>query len=69
MPAGNPFAPVIEVGGQGTVGPVSGSGNAGIQIGGTQVGDHHASAGFVLVGLIALYLLYTKRFRFSTRVG
>lgn len=69
MPAGNPFAPVIEVGGTASVGGVSGSGNAGLQIGDTQIGDHHASAALVLVGLVALYLLYTKRFRFSTRVG
>lgn len=69
MPSSNPFAPVIEVGGGASVGPVSGTGTAGLTIGGAQVGDHHVSATVILVGLIALYLLHTKRWRFSTRVG
>ncbi len=65
MPAGNPFAPLIDVGG--TAGPVSG--NAGIGVGGVTIGDHHAAAGFVAVALIALVLLYKGKWRFSTQVG
>lgn len=65
MPAGNPFAPLIDVGG--SVGPVSGGANLGVA--GVQVGDHHAAAGFVAVGLIILVVLYRKNFRFSTTIG
>jgi len=69
MPSANPFSPVVEIGGGASVGPVSGTGSAGIQIGGATLGDHHASAAFVLGSLIVLFLLYKNRFRFSTRVG
>lgn len=65
MPAGNPFAPMIEVGGGASVGPVSGnlSGTLG------SAGDNHASAAFVLLSLALLFLLWKGRFRFSTKVG
>jgi hypothetical protein len=62
MPASNPFAPVIEVGGGATVGPASG--NASVS-----VGDHHAAAGMVLIGLAILVLLWKGKFRFSTTVS
>lgn len=65
MPAGNPFAPLIDVGG--SVGPASGS--AQIGVGGVQVGDHHVAAGFVALSLLALVLLYKGKWRFSTQVG
>lgn len=65
MPSGNPFAPLVEVGG--AVGPVSGGVNIGVA--GVTVGDHHASAGFVLLGLVILVLLYQRRWRFSTQIG
>ena len=65
MPAGNPFAPLIDVGG--SVGPVSGGANA--SVGGVTVGDHHASAGFVLLGVVILVVLYKRGFRFSTTIG
>lgn len=65
MPAGNPFAPLIDVGG--SVGPVQGSGS--LSVGSVQVGDHHAAAGVVLIGLVILVLLYKGRWRFSTQVG
>jgi hypothetical protein len=65
MPAGNPFAPLIDVGGQ--AGPASGS----LQLGtaGVTVGDHHISAGLVAVGLIVIVVMYRKGFRMSTRIG
>lgn len=69
MPAGNPFAPLIDVGGSAQVGPVSSTANAGINIGGAQVGDHHVAASTVLISLAVLFLLYKRRYRFSTRVG
>lgn len=62
MPASNPFAPVIEVGGGATVGPASANGNV-------SVGDHHAAAGYVLIGLAVLVLLWKGKWRFSTTVG
>lgn len=65
MPASNPFAPLIDVGG--TVGPVSASSSVGV--GGVTVGDHHVTAGFVAVALITLVLLWRNKFRFSTTVG
>ncbi len=65
MPAGNPFAPLIDVGGN--VGPVSGSTSIGV--GGVTVGDHHVSAAFVALALLGLVLLWKGRFRFSTKVG
>lgn len=65
MPSGNPFAPLIDVGG--SVGPVSGKANIGV--GGVQIGDHHASAAFVALGLLILVLLYQRRWRFSTQIG
>lgn len=65
MPAGNPFAPLIDVGGN--VGPVSGG--AQIGVGGVTVGDHHAAAGFVAFGLILVVVLYKMKFRFSTTIG
>jgi hypothetical protein len=69
MPAGNPFAPLIDVGGNASAGPVSGSFQGGINVGSAQVGDHHVAASTVLVGLAILYLLHKRRWRFSTRVG
>ncbi len=69
MPAGNPFAPLIEVGGNASAGPVSGNLAGGINVGGAQVGDHHVAASTVLVALAVLYLLHKRRWRFSTRVG
>jgi len=65
MPAGNVFAPLVEVGG--TAGPVQG--NAGVSVGGVSVGDHHVSAGFVALGLLTLVILWRMRFRFSTTIG
>jgi hypothetical protein len=65
VPSGNPFAPLIDVGAQ--VGPVSGGGQ--VSVGGVQVGDHHAAAGFVLLGLVILVILYKRNFRFSTTIG
>ena len=65
MPAGNPFAPVIEVGAQ--AGPVGGSASLGT--GSLQIGDHHVAAGWVALGLLTLYILYKRKWRFSTQVG
>lgn len=68
MPAGNPFAPLVEVGGGASVGPASGNlhGSFGVQ----GVGDHHVSAGFVALALVTLILLHKAgKFRFSTTVG
>ena len=65
MPAGNPFAPLIDIGGN--AGPVTGSASLGV--GGVTVGDHHAAAGFVLLGIAIIYLLYRRDFRFSTTIG
>ena len=65
MPAGNPFAPLIDVGGQ--AGPVSGSANIGVA--GVTVGDHHASAGLVALGLLILIVLWKRDYRFSTTIG
>ncbi len=65
MPSGNPFAPLIDVGG--SAGPVSG--NANIGVGGVQVGDHHASAGFVAIALVVLVILWKRKYRFSTTIG
>lgn len=62
MPAGNPFVSLIDVGGGATVGPATASANL-------SVGDHHAAAGYVAVGLIILVLLWKSKFRFSTTVG
>ena len=66
MPAGNPFAPLIDVGGGATVGPASAKASLGLN----GVGDHHASAGLILLGLVVLIVLHkTGKFRFSTQVG
>ena len=65
MPAGNPFAPLIDVGGN--AGPVGGSVSLGT--GSLQIGDHHVSAGMVAIALIILYVLYKRKWRFSTQVG
>lgn len=67
MPASNPFAPLIEVGGGASVGPASGnlSGSFGVQ----GAGDHHVSAAVVLAALLVLFALYKAKFRFSTTVG
>ena len=63
MPSSNPFSPLIEVGGGANVGPASASASA-------SVGDHHASAGFVALALIALVIMHKyAKFRFSTTVG
>lgn len=65
MPAGNPFTSLIDVGGGATVGPASA--NASLSVG--NVGDNHAAAGYVLIGLAILILLWKSKFRFSTTVG
>lgn len=65
MPASNPFAPLIDVGGQ--VGPVGGS--ASIGTGSVTVGDHHVSAAVVALALVGLVILWKLKFRFSTTVG
>lgn len=68
MPASNPFAPLIDVGGGASVGPASAKGSLSAGLDGA--GDHHASAGLVLLGLIVLVLLHKSgHFRFSTQVG
>jgi hypothetical protein len=65
VPASNPFAPLIDVGGGATIGPASGN-----LSGSVNVGDHHASAGLILAGLAVLILLHKSgHFRFSTQVG
>lgn len=69
MPAGNPFAPVIDVGGTAQVGPASGGASFNLGLGNGTVGDHHATAGYLLISLAVLWLLWKKRFRFSTTVG
>lgn len=71
MPAANPFAPLIEVGGNATAGPATARGGGSISFGnaGAQVGDHHVSAAFLGGSLLLLVLLYKRRFRFSTKVG
>lgn len=67
MPAANPFAPVIDVGGSASVGGVTASG--GVSVGGGSVADNHASALYLVLAITALYLLYKNKFRFSTTVG
>ena len=62
MPSANPFAPLVDVGGGATVGPVSGSASLAVD-------DHHATAGIALSGLVLLLLLWKSKFRFSTTVG
>lgn len=69
MPSSNPFAPLIDVGGTAQVGPASGSLSGSVGLGGIDVGDHHATAGLLLLGLVGLVLLWKGRFRFSTKVG
>lgn len=64
MPAGNPFAPVFDTGGQVSAGPVSGS--AGLSLG---VSDNHVAAAWVSIALLLLILLWKSKFRFSTTVG
>ncbi len=65
MPAGNPFAPLIDVGGN--AGPVSG--NVSLGTGSLTIGDHHVAAGTVAIALIILVILYKHKWRFSTQVG
>lgn len=69
MPAANPFAPLIEVGGSAQAGPARASGTSSFSLGDTQLGDHHVSAAFLAGSLVLLWALYTRRFRFSTKVG
>ena len=69
MPAANPFAPLIDVGGQAQAGPARVSGTSSFSLGDTQLGDHHVSAAFAAGALLLLVLLYKGRFRFSTKVG
>ncbi len=71
MPAANPFAPLIDVGGSATAGPATAKGGGSISFGNgsTQIGDHHVSAAFLAGALLLLVLLYKRRFRFSTKVG
>lgn len=65
MPAGNPFSPLVEVGG--SAGPVQGS--AALGVGGVTVGDHHVAAGTVAVALVVLVILWKRKYRFSTTIG
>ena len=64
MPIANPFAPTIDVGGSASAGPAQIGG--GLSIG---VQDHHAVAGYLLIGLAILFLLHRANFRFSSTVG
>ena len=64
MPAANPFAPMIEVGGNAAAGPISARGGLNLS-----AGDHAAASGYVLFGLLVLVLLWKGKFRFSTTVG
>jgi hypothetical protein len=64
MPAANPFAPTIELGGNVGAGPVSTS--AGFSLG---VSDNHVAAGWAILALALLVLLWKSKFRFSTTVG
>jgi hypothetical protein len=68
VPSANPFAPVVETGVNASVGPVSGNLSTGFGLTGG-AGDHHVSAGIVLLGLVILVLLWKSKFRFSTTVG
>ena len=66
MPSSNPFAPLIDVGGGAQVGPASANLSGTI----ANPSDHHATAGYVLIGLLALIALHKwGHFRFSTTVG
>ena len=70
MPTGNPFAPVIDVGGGAQIGPASGTISGSLGLGSGTVGDHHATAGILLLGGVLLLILHVKgKFRFSTTVG
>lgn len=64
MPAGNPFAPLIETGVSASAGPVAASGN--VRLG---ADENHAAAGWLLLGLVILIVLHRARFRFSQTVG
>jgi len=68
MPAGNPFAPTIEVGGGAQAGASSNGLTGSLGLNGS-VGDHHATAGVLLLSLGLLVLLWRNKFRFSTTVG
>lgn len=65
MPAANPFAPLIEVGGTASAGPAA----AGASFSVGNAADNHVSAGLVLLGIAVLVLLWKSKFRFSTTVG
>lgn len=67
MPASNPFAPVIEVGGGANLGPASASANA--RVGNIVAGQHHGTAFYLVVALAVLVVLHRSRYRFSTTVG
>lgn len=64
MPIANPFVPTIEVGGSASAGPASFGGNLNFGL-----EDHHAVAGYLLVGIAILFLLHKANFRFSSTVG
>lgn len=67
MPSANVFAPLIEVGGSASAGPVSGAVKASLGTGSAE--DNHVAAGTLAVALIVLVLLWRNKFRFSTTVG
>jgi len=71
MPAANPFAPLIDVGGSASAGPATAKGGGSLSLGnGTGQLDTHHISGAVLAGaLLLLVLLHKGRFRFSTKVG
>lgn len=69
MPTTNPFVETFYV----PDSPGGGGGGGGTLTGllprGGGVGDHHISAGAVLVAIGVLVLLFKSKFRFSSTVG
>ena len=69
MPAANPFAPLIDVGGNATAGPATVKGGGSLSLGNGQLGAHHISGAVLAGALVLLIVLHKGRFRFSTKVG